>query len=117
MVSSLGLIVLREALSKPVSLDPRDGVLSGVKDGLGAAKDFGCDVVFVKLVDFARKELLSHISEHPRQSRRSGKRSGNTLQFGAFRLGRSTIRNQRHHHNSRRDFQAQFYAETRRYKH
>jgi hypothetical protein len=68
MVSSLSLIELREALSKPVGLHPRDGVLSCVEYGLGAAKDFGCDVVFVKLVDFARKELLPHISKQMGQS-------------------------------------------------
>jgi hypothetical protein len=69
MISSLALVELRESLSKPVSLHPRNGVLAGIEDGLGAAKDFGCDVVFAKLVDFARKQLLSHISKQTRQSR------------------------------------------------
>jgi len=47
MISSLALVELREALSKAVSFDSRNGVLPGVEDGLGAAKNFSCDVVFV----------------------------------------------------------------------
>jgi len=69
MISSLALVELRETLSKPVSLDSRNGILSGVEHGLGAAKHFSCDVVFVKLVNFARKQLLSHIPKQTRHSR------------------------------------------------
>ncbi len=50
MISALRLIERRQALAEAVSLDPRDRVFGRVKDGLGASKNLGCDVVFVDLV-------------------------------------------------------------------
>jgi hypothetical protein len=61
MISPLCLIKLRDTLSKTVCLNPRDRVFASVEYGLGAAKDIGCDVVFVKLVCFSRKGLLPHV--------------------------------------------------------
>ena len=87
MIFPISLIELREALSKPVCLDPANCVFSRIEYGFRAAKDFGCDVVFVQIVDFTRRELLPHITKQLGQSWPPGQRFYNTLQFGAFRLG------------------------------
>jgi|SRR6266496_2947352 len=82
MTSALALVKLRQTFPQSVGFDPGDGVFRSIEYRLGAAEDLGRDVVFIELVDFAAKELLSHIAEQLRQSRPSGERSYNALQFG-----------------------------------
>jgi hypothetical protein len=87
MVSTLCLVEHRQALSEPVSLDPRDRILSGIEYLLRAPQDIRCDVVFVKLAGFAGEELLPHVSEQARQPGPPCQRFDNALQFGPFRFG------------------------------
>jgi hypothetical protein len=103
MISPLGLIVLRKSFPKPVCLDPRNRVLAGIEYGLGAAKDIGCDVVFVKLVCLSRKGLLPHVLKQMAQSWPPGQCSYNTLQFGALCFVGLGVGIQTHHHNLKKD--------------
>ena len=81
------LVELGEAFSQAMGFDHGDRIFGGVKYGLGAAEDFGRDGVLVKLFGFARKELIPHKSEQPRQAWPSGQSVDYALQFRPFRFG------------------------------
>ena len=62
MVFAAGLIEFLELLAQPVRLDPCNGILTGIEGGFRAAKDLGCNVVFVELVDLAQEVFLAQIA-------------------------------------------------------
>ena len=68
VILSLGVVKLFEFLAQAVGLDPRNCVFSGVEGGLGPAKDLGCNVVLVKLVDLALKILFAQVAQQTRQA-------------------------------------------------
>jgi hypothetical protein len=86
MVFAFGLVEGRETLSKTVRLDASDRVLSGIKYGFGTTEDLSRDVVFGKLADRARNELVAHISEQVGKSWPLGQCFYNALQFGPLRF-------------------------------
>jgi len=92
-----------------VGLDPRDRVLSGIECSLRTAKDFRCDVVFVKPVGFSGEAFLPHISEQVGQPRPPSQRFYNTLQFGPLCLDMLAVGMLRHHCNSK-EFSVQLFV-------
>jgi len=104
VVSALPLVERRQALAKPVSLDPGDRVLSCPEGCRGAAENFRGDVVFVQLLDIASGEFRAHVPEQMRQPRRPSQRFHDAVQFAALRIGELGTSFPGHRHSSRRDF-------------
>jgi hypothetical protein len=86
MISAVVPVELLQPLAQPVSLDPRNGVLSSVEGGLGPAKNLGCDVVLVQLIDLTCKILLAEVAHQPRKPRGPRQCLCYRIEFVAFCL-------------------------------
>lgn len=84
MVLAVALVEFLEPFAQTVRLNASNSVFAGVEDRLGTFKDFGSDIIFVKLVNLAQKVFFAEVAHQPHQPGRSGERRSNRFQFSAF---------------------------------